>query len=193
MKNRKIPTVLTVNEVDTLLKQPDVSTIPGIRDRAILEIIYGCGLRVSELCNLAISSINKIEQICRILGKGNKERIIPITLTALKWYERYIIECRVNLPGKNSPLVFPNRKGKAFTRQAISDLVHKYNEKAGIDKNVHPHTLRHSIATHLHENGADLMTIRDLLGHEDISTTQIYTHITITHLKNIYTVNHPRR
>lgn len=192
MKNRKLPTVLTTLEVNSLLSQPKSDTIPGLRDKTILEIMYSCGLRVSELTNLTTKSISHVERVCRVKGKGNKERLIPVTNSVVKWVDKYVTESRANHPARASATLFPNYKGKPLSRMAIWNLVNKYAQLAGIEKNIHPHTLRHSIATHFYEQGIDLLAIRDLLGHDDISTTQIYTHTSIAHLKDAFK-RHPRR
>lgn len=194
-KNQKLPVVLTVDEASRLLSQPNILNPYGLRDRAILEIIYGAGLRVSELLSLTIESIIPAEHTLRVTGKGNKERIIPITGTIIKWYNKYLTESRPCLPGAglNPLILFPSRSGARLSRTAIWNMVNKYTASAGIFKDTHPHTLRHSFATHFMENGADILSVRDLLGHEDISTTQIYTQLSMVHLKKTCETYHPRR
>jgi len=192
-KQRKIPTVLTMDEMNRLIEQPDISTPLGLRDRAILESFYAIGLRESELINLKDKDIIPAENSVRVLGKGKKERIVPITDNALKWIAKYNQSARPKLAGKKSrDLIFLNYQGTGLSRMAIWKMVKKYSQLAGITKDVHPHTLRHSYATHLYDGGADLLAIKDLLGHEDISTTQIYMHTSMLKLKKVHKQFHPR-
>ncbi|MCX7833443.1 MAG: site-specific tyrosine recombinase XerD [Ignavibacteria bacterium] len=191
--SRKLPEVLTYVEVELLLSKPDVSTKTGLRDKAILEIMYSSGLRVSEVINLELGNINFEESFLNIFGKGRKERIIPIGKIAHKWLGKYLLESRPFLANsKSKSFVFLNARGFQMTRMAIWLIVDKYAKLANIKKKVHPHTLRHSFATHLLEGGADIRVIQELLGHSDISTTQIYTHITKDYLIEVHKTFHPR-
>jgi integrase/recombinase XerD len=183
---RKLPVVLSYEEIDKMLGKIEVTESLGLRDRAILETMYACGLRVSEVINLKTSNV-------RVFGKGSKERIIPIGNEALKWIETYLNHSRKNLANKNSEdCLFLNWRGKKLSRMAIWNIIDKYSKMAKIDKQIHPHILRHSFATHLLEGGADLRSIQEMLGHADISTTQIYTHVDITYLKEVHKTFHPR-
>ena len=177
-KEKKLPSVLTEDEINKLLNNPDLSTEKRIRDHAILEIIYSCGLRVSEAVNLTLKQINEQERLVSVIGKGKKERIIPIRETALKALKQYINEIRNKHLVIDKNYVFLDKKGKQISRQALYNIVVKNAKEAGIEKPIHPHTLRHSFATHLLDNGADLRVVQELLGHTNIGTTQIYTHIT---------------
>ena len=177
-KEKNLPSVLTEDEINKLLNNPDLSTEKGIRDHAILEIMYSCGLRVSEAVNLTLKQINEQERLVSVIGKGKKERIIPIRETALKALKQYINEIRNKHLVIDKNYVFLDKKGKQISRQALYNIVVKNAKEAGIEKPIHPHTLRHSFATHLLDNGADLRVVQELLGHTNIGTTQIYTHIT---------------
>ncbi|MBO8159167.1 site-specific tyrosine recombinase XerD [Thermosyntropha sp.] len=190
---RKLPDVLSVAEVEKLMQQPDVLTPIGIRDRAMLELMYGTGIRVSELLSLNIDDINMTAGFLRCFGKGRKERIIPVNQTSLDWIGRYLSKSR-NFLVKNhfERTLFVNAKGKKMSRQGFFKILANYAKKANINKEVTPHTLRHSFATHLLENGADLRVVQEILGHADISTTQIYTHLTKSRLREIYNECHPR-
>jgi integrase/recombinase XerD len=176
---RKLPRVLSVDEVDRLMEAPKVTLPLGIRDRAMLELMYGTGVRVSELLSLQLDDINFTAGFLRCLGKGRKERIIPVNQTASDWVQRYLARSR-NLLSKSSQerALFLNARGKRMSRQGFFKILNAYAKAAEIDKEVTPHTLRHSFATHLLENGADLRAVQEMLGHSDISTTQIYTHLT---------------
>ena len=185
-KEKHLPKVLSEEEVQSLLNAPDQSTEKGIRDYAILEILYSCGLRVSEAANLQISQINEQEEIINVFGKGKKERIVPIRKSALKALKRYISEVRNNHLVIDKKNVFIAKNGKAMSRQAIYNVVVKNAKEAGIQKEIHPHTLRHSFATHLLDNGADLRVVQELLGHTNVGTTQIYTHVTTKTLVKSY-------
>ncbi len=190
---RKLPEVLTVQEVDRLLSSPNVVSLTGLRDRAMFELMYATGLRVSELLALEVDDINLSAGYVRCLGKGRKERIVPVGQTASFWVERYIGRSRQKLiKGTVNRTLFVNAKGRKMTRQGFWKLLNKHVEQAGITKEVTPHTLRHSFATHLLENGADLRSVQEMLGHADISTTQIYTHLTKAHLREVYQRSHPR-
>lgn len=190
--SKKLPEVLTIEEIDRLLEQPDLSTSYGYRDRAILELMYATGLRVSEAISLRFTNILFDYEIIRVIGKGSKERIIPIGKSAIFYVNNYIQNIRPLLLNKtNTDIIFLNRRGKQLTRAFIWDILKKYTAQAKIDKNVHPHTLRHSFATHLLEGGADLRAVQEMLGHSDISTTQIYTHIDREYLKEVHKSFHP--
>jgi integrase/recombinase XerD len=194
-KQEKIlPEVLSVAEIDTILKQPDITQMLGIRDRAILETLYATGIRVSELVNLKQASLNIDEGLLRVFGKGSKERIVPIGRSARRWIEEYQKQSRIHLIkyGKSQDYLFLNIRGSKLTRDMIRKLVGRYACSAGISKDVHPHTFRHSFATHLLEGGADLRAVQEMLGHADISTTQIYTHIDREYLKEVHRSFHPR-
>ncbi len=190
---KKLPEFLTLEEVDRLLDAPDVSKPEGLRDRAILEMLYASGMRISELVNLRVIQINFEGGFIRVVGKGNKERIVPLGSSALKWLDLYLNEARPKLTkGKNYEWVFISRKGGRLSRQAVFENLKKYAIQAGINKNVSPHKLRHSFATHLLEGGADLRVVQTLLGHSDISTTEIYTHIDRARLIEAIERYHPR-
>lgn len=190
---RSIPEFLTVNEVLLLLDQPDVQHKLELRDKAILEVMYGSGLRVSELINLKISSIFFEDGYLRVFGKGSKERIVPIGSKGLEFISMYILNSRELLKRQGSEdYVFLNFRGKKLSRMGIWDIIKKYTKKAKIEKDIHPHTLRHSFATHLLQGGADIRVIQEMLGHSDISTTQIYTHIDREYLREVHKSFHPR-
>lgn len=190
---RKIPQVLSIEEVDKLLEQCNVMLPLGLRDRAMLELMYGTGLRVSELLSLQIDDINFTAGFLRCLGKGRKERIIPVNNSSIMWVERYLGRTRNTLlRGQLERNLFLNAHGRPLTRQGFFKLLGQYADKSGIQKEITPHTLRHSFATHLLENGADLRAVQEMLGHADISTTQIYTHVTKIHLREVYQQCHPR-
>ncbi len=173
----KLPNYLTIEEVDKLLSVPDINTFKGLRDKTMLEIMYSCGLRVSELISLKKKDINIKNSFIRIIGKGNKERIIPIGEIALEYLNKYFELLSYNSKINNSKYVFINKNGLPLTRQYFFKIIKYYSIKANINKNISPHTLRHSFATHLLENGAPLIVVKNLLGHESINTTQIYTHV----------------
>jgi len=189
---QRLPSVLSVSEVKSLLKAPDRKPL-GIRDRAILEVFYATGARVSEVANLKVDSINFEFGYLRCLGKGSKERIVPIGRQALDATERYLRDVRGKLVG-NRPTqeLFVSRLGGSLYRESIWRIVKKYAFKAGIRKKISPHTLRHSFATHLLEGGADLRAVQEMLGHADISTTQLYTHVDRERLKSVHKTFHPR-
>ncbi|HEY0765040.1 MAG TPA: site-specific tyrosine recombinase XerD [Pyrinomonadaceae bacterium] len=184
-----LPRFLTEDEINRLLAAPDVSTEEGIRDRAVLEIMYASGLRVSELVVLKLADIDLLAGLVVCHGKGNKERRVPLGKSAIHWLQQYAA-VKAGYGKQSSPYVFLHR-GRQFTRQLAWSMIKHHAEKAGI-KNVSPHTLRHSFATHLLQHGADSRSVQALLGHSDISTTQIYTHITDLHLRSAYDRHHPR-
>ncbi len=190
----KLPEVLGINEVENLLNQPALMKRNGCRDRAILELLYATGMRVSELVNLKLSDLNLKIGYVRCLGKGEKERIVPVGKIAREVLENYLAKARPVLTGKgkDSQYLFVNKHGLPFSRQAIWKMLKKYVRKAGIRKNVTPHTLRHSFATHLLHGGADLRSVQEMLGHANISTTQIYTHVDRGRLKEVHKKYHPR-
>lgn len=193
-KVQKLPDTLSLSEVERLIDTPDTRTLLGIRDRAILEVMYATGLRVTELIQLRLSDIHLSMALLQTLGKGDKERIVPLGDLAIKWIDSYLADVRPVLTKKNPDEValFVNSKGKQLTRQGIWKNLKQIVQLAGINKTVTPHTLRHSFATHLLENGADLRTVQELLGHADISTTQIYTHITKKRMTDVYKQYFPR-
>lgn len=191
---RKLPEILSVDEISKLMEAPDIETPFGIRDRAILECFYGCGLRVSELIDLKIESVFLQDDMIRVLGKGNKERMIPIGEEATYWIKLYLARVRPALSkgitSRNQ--LFLSRFGKRFSRMGLWKLVQKYVLQANISQRVYPHIFRHSFATHLLENGADLRAVQEMLGHVDISTTQIYTHLSRQYIRQVYKEFHPR-
>jgi integrase/recombinase XerD len=190
---KKIPETLSANEVDSLLSQPNIRERQGIRDRAILEALYATGMRVSEAVNLKVDNVNLEVGFLRCLGKGNKERIIPLGRKAISSLKRYLEDARPRmLKGKESDFLFLNRFGKKISRQSLWKLIKRYAREARIKKPMKPHILRHSFATHLLERGADLRSVQEMLGHANISTTQIYTHISKERLKAIHKMFHPR-
>ena len=191
--SQHLPQVLTSEEVERLLEVPDLSKPLGIRDRAILEVMYATGLRVSELINLTMDELHLEMGLIQPLGKGDKERIIPIGEVAIEWLNKYMNGARLTLlKQQKSKYIFLNAHGRQLTRQGIWKNLKAIVVKAGITKNVTPHTLRHSFATHILENGADLRVVQELLGHADISTTQIYTHISRKRMAEVYKKFHPR-
>jgi integrase/recombinase XerD len=193
-QEKNLPDVLSIAEVDEILKQPDTSNRLGIRDRAMLETLYATGIRVSELVELKQSNLMIEDGLILVYGKGSKERLVPIGHSARQWIEEYQKQSRVHLArtGKSQDVLFLNVRGTKLTRDMIRKLVEKYSWAAGIGKKVHPHTFRHSFATHLLEGGADLRAVQEMLGHADISTTQIYTHIDREYLKEVHRTFHPR-
>ncbi|RPI05303.1 MAG: site-specific tyrosine recombinase XerD [Ignavibacteriae bacterium] len=193
-QEKNLPDVLSVIEVDEILKQPDTSSRLGLRDRAMLETLYATGIRVSELVNLKQANLLIEEGLVLVYGKGSKERFVPIGRSARQWIEEYQKKSRVHLArsGKSQDILFLNVRGTTLTRDMIRKLVEKYSLSAGIGKKIHPHTFRHSFATHLLEGGADLRAVQEMLGHADISTTQIYTHIDREYLKEVHRTFHPR-
>ncbi|MCR4420751.1 MAG: site-specific tyrosine recombinase XerD [Clostridia bacterium] len=190
---RRLPRVLSVEEVEFLLGQPQTGRASGLRDKAMLELLYATGFRVSELVSLNVEQINLEMGFVRCLGKGQKERLVPVGSVAVYWVRRYLERARPQLVRERSvEALFVNHHGQRLTRQGFWKILKKYARKANIGTNITPHTLRHSFATHLLENGADLRVVQELLGHADITTTQIYTHLTRRHLREIYRQTHPR-
>jgi len=190
----KLPDVLSFKEVERVLNTPDINKPAGARDAAMIELLYAAGLRVSELVNLKVQDVNLEACFVRVFGKGSKERVVPIGLYAKEKIDFYIKTFRAKLL-KNvaSPHLFVARAGKPMTRQGFWKLLRKYGQKAGIIRKIKPHSLRHSFASHLLEAGADLRSVQIMLGHVDISTTQIYTHVARKHLKKIHAKFHPRK
>jgi len=190
---RRLPTALSLDEVERLLAAPDPTTVLGRRDRTMLELLYATGLRVSELVSLTVADVNLEVGYLITLGKGGKERLVPMGRSAQEWLRDYLAQDRPRIPGTGrSRLLFPNHRGGPMTRQGFFKIVRKYAAKAGLARKISPHTLRHSFATHLLERGADLRSLQALLGHADISTTQIYTHVSRERLKRIFDKHHPR-
>ncbi len=191
--SRLLPSVLTIDEVNKMLDAVDINKKPGLRDRAILETMYASGLRVSEVISLEINNIFFDDGFLRIFGKGSKERIVPIGKSALNFIEKYYNSERLLTKNKYSlNFIFLNFRGRKMTRMSVWNIVKKYSSLAGIKKEIHPHTLRHTFATHLLEGGADIRIIQEMLGHSDISTTQIYTHIDKEYLIEVHKSFHPR-
>lgn len=191
---RPLPDTLTERDVETLLAAPDVGSALGLRDRAMLELIYATGLRVSELVGLKLDQVNLRHGVVRTLGKGGKERLVPLGEEAGEWIARYVNDSRPDLlEGRGAcDDLFVTRRGGGMTRQAFWHLIRRYARQAGIDKHLSPHTLRHAFATHLLNHGADLRVVQMLLGHSDLSTTQIYTHVARARLKELHAEHHPR-
>lgn len=187
-----LPDVLSVDEVQRVLAQPDTSKKLGIRDRAILETLYATGMRVSELTSLQRRQLHLDIALVQVIGKGDRERLVPIGDTAIDWVTRYLRDVRGQYAKGRDDTVFLNFRGGGLSRQSVWKMIKKYVAAAGIKKDVTPHTLRHSFATHLLENGADLRVVQELLGHADIATTQIYTHISKKRLLDVYAQYHPR-
>ena len=191
--SRYLPTVLSVQEIDMLKEAIDLSRPEGARNKAIIEVLYSCGLRVSELITLKISNIYSKEGFIQVFGKGSKQRLIPISETALHEISLYMLDRNSwDIKPGHEDFLFLNQRGSHLSRQAIFDMIKKYALEAGIKAVVSPHTLRHSFATHLLEGGADLRVIQELLGHESILTTEIYTHIDMTYLRETILSYHPR-
>lgn len=190
---KRIPDILNLEEVERLLRAPDINTAQGIRDRAVLELMYASGLRVSEVSHLKVSDVNMDVGFVRCLGKGRKERIVPLGKKAIEAVARYLEKIRPKqLKGRTSIELFLNRSGARISRVSLWKLIKAYAKKARIRKEIKPHILRHSFATHLLERGADLRSVQEMLGHANISTTQIYTHVDKERLKSIHKAFHPR-
>lgn len=190
---RSLPKSLTEQDVEMLLNAPDASTPLGVRDRAMLEVLYATGLRVSELVTLHVAQVSMDMGVVRVMGKGSKERLVPLGEEALDWLRRYLADGRaVLLAGKVSDALFVTARAKAMTRQMFWYLIKRHAKQGGLNKPLSPHTLRHAFATHLLNHGADLRVVQLLLGHTDISTTQIYTHVARERLKQLHAKHHPR-
>jgi len=190
---KRLPRVLTVEEVERLLAQPRLDTPAGLRDKAMLELLYATGLRVSELVALNVDHIDLEGQFLRCLGKGSRERVVPVAPVACRHVERYLLQARVKLAkDRGEPALFLNQQGRRLSRQGCWKIIKAYARSAGLQKEITPHTLRHSFATHLLENGADLRAVQELLGHADITATQIYTHLTQKKIREVYERAHPR-
>jgi integrase/recombinase XerD len=190
---RSLPQSLSEQDVEALLSAPKVSDPLGHRDRAMLEVLYATGVRVSELINLKLSQINLNQGVLRIVGKGNRERLIPLGDEAQDWIREFNEGARSEiLLERQTDYLFPTRRGDRMTRQAFWHIIKRYAKKAGIDKKLSPHTVRHAFATHLLNNGADLRVVQLLLGHSDVSTTQIYTHVARERMKDLHARHHPR-
>ena len=193
---QSIPSTLNETQVEWLLDTPDISDDLGLRDRAMLELLYATGLRVTELVNLQLSQLSLEPGVIRVIGKGDKERLVPVGEVALEWIARYLKQARpILMPVQSKPTnaVFVTKRGQAMSRQAFWYMIKRHGQKAGIAaNNLSPHTLRHAFATHLLNHGADLRVVQMLLGHSDISTTQIYTHVADQRLQDLYHKHHPR-
>ena len=191
---RPLPHSLTESDVERLLAAPDLTTPIGIRDRAMLEVLYACGLRVTELVSLRLTDMNLRQGVLRVMGKGSKERLVPLGEEAISWLQQFIQDSRDELLKKNlsEDVVFPSNQGKMMTRQTFWHRIKIHAQDAGIKKKLSPHTLRHAFATHLVNHGADLRVVQLLLGHSDLSTTQIYTHIAQQRMKELHAEHHPR-
>jgi integrase/recombinase XerD len=192
-RGRPLPKTLTEQDVEALLRAPDTASALGLRDRAMLELLYACGLRVTELVGLELGELDRRVGVIRVIGKGDKERLIPVGDEALSWIERYFRQARDELgahPGEEH--VFLSQRGQAMTRQTFWHRIKRYAVEAGIDKPLSPHVLRHAFATHLLNHGADLRVVQMLLGHSSLSTTQIYTHIATARLQAMHREHHPR-
>ncbi len=190
---RALPETITEEEVESLLLAPDVKDALGLRDRTMLELLYATGLRVTELINLTQSQINLNQGVIRIVGKGDRERLIPLGEECQNWIRKFCASARLDiLMDRQTDYLFPTRRGNRMTRQAFWHIIKRYGAKAGISKKLSPHSLRHAFATHLLNHGADLRVVQMLLGHSDLSTTQIYTHVARERLKDLHGEHHPR-
>jgi len=190
---RALPKSLSESDVERLLAAPALDVALGLRDRAMLEVLYATGLRVSELVALTLQQVNVNQGVLRVTGKGNRERLVPLGAEAIEWLQRFTRTARGELLGaRQTDFLFPTRRATRMTRQAFWHLIKRYARLAGIDKPLSPHTLRHAFATHLLNHGADLRVVQMLLGHSDLSTTQIYTHVARERLKSLHAQHHPR-
>jgi len=191
---RKLPVVLSISEINKILDAPDIEKNEGLRDKAILELMYSSGLRVSEVITLKLSDLMFTDEIIRVLGKGSKMRIVPVGSSAVHLVKRYLVNVRPlhEVKARSGNILFLTRRGKGFSRMGLWKIVKQYANEADIQKQVHPHTFRHCFATHLLEGGADLRAVQEMLGHADISTTQIYTHIDREYVKQVHQQTHPR-
>ena len=185
-----IPEILTYEEVENLLEQPDLESPTGVRDKAILEVLYSSGLRVSEVCTLGIYDID--DDFIRVFGKGSKERLVPIGKKAVEAIDHYLIHYRCQSDSEQNKTLFVSKNGRKLDRIVVWRMIKQYGKNAGITKNISPHTLRHSFATHLLDNGADLRVIQEMLGHESISSTDRYTHVSRAHVQKLFQAFHPR-
>jgi integrase/recombinase XerD len=192
---QKLPEVLSIEEIDKLINSIDLSTPEGQRNKAMLETLYCCGLRVTEFITLKISDIIFEEEFVRVIGKGNKQRMVPLGLSAAKYIKIYLEEIRPHIPVQKDmqDIVFLNRRGRGLTREMVFIIIQQLKKKAGMRKKISPHTFRHSFATHLVEGGADLRAVQEMLGHESITTTEIYTHIDREYLRDAILRFHPRK
>lgn len=191
-QGRPLPKSLTESDVEALLAAPEISDPIGLRDRTMLEVLYACGLRVSELVGLTLADVNLRQGVVRVMGKGGKERLIPMGDEAASWLLRYAKEARPLLLKTSVDVMFPSNRGQQMTRQTFWHRIKHWSMVAGIEKSLSPHTLRHAFATHLINHGADLRVVQLLLGHSDLSTTQIYTHVAIERMKSLHGEHHPR-
>lgn len=191
-RHQKLPDSLSESEVDALLAAPDIATPIGLRDKAMLELLYGCGLRVTELVSLTSPQVNLRQGTVRLMGKGSRERLLPLGEEAQYWIERYQREARSALAAPGCPNLFASSQGQQMTRQTFWHRIKAYAVMAGIQKSLSPHKLRHAFATHLLNHGADLRVVQMLLGHSDLSTTQIYTHVARYRLSQLHQQHHPR-
>lgn len=193
-KGIQLPKVLTVEEVERLLDEPNLGVLEGYRDRTMLEVLYATGMRVSELVNVPVGNVNLQMQYIIVMGKGSKERMVPLGQTAIKYLTHYLEAVRPKLIAdkENVKTLFVTMRGSTMTRQRFFEIIDSYGKSAGIKKKITPHMLRHSFATHLLNNGTDLRVVQELLGHADISTTQIYTHLDVERIRSIYDKAHPR-
>ncbi|MBC8145076.1 MAG: site-specific tyrosine recombinase XerD [bacterium] len=194
-RSRTLPHVLSVEEIEMILAAPDIESVFGLRDRAILETFYATGMRVTELRTLTPAQLITEHGIVRVIGKGNKERLVPIGRAAQAWIERYRNDARPELVRsgvRGGEVLFLNSRGSSLSRNALWKMSKEYALQAGVESEVHPHTFRHSFATHLLEGGADLRAVQEMLGHEDITTTQIYTHVDREYLREVHRTYHPR-
>lgn len=191
---KNLPGVLSFAEIEKILSIPNTAETLGIRDKTILEVFYACGLRISELISLKLSDLFLNEDMIRVFGKGSKERVVPIGSSAINWIQEYLSKSRPLLQKKmkSENYLFLNSRGSKLSRMGVWKIVDKYIKSSGIEKDAHPHTFRHSFATHLIEGGADLRSVQEMLGHADISTTQIYTHIDREYIKQVHKQFHPR-
>ena len=190
---RPVPKSLSEKDVEALLAAPDIGDVLGLRDRAMLEVLYACGLRVTELVSLTLEQVNLRQGVVRLMGKGGKERLVPLGEEAIVWIERYLRQARGELlNGMPTDVLFPSRRGDEMTRQTFWHRIKQHAMTAGISQTLSPHTLRHAFATHLLNHGADLRVVQMLLGHSDLSTTQIYTHVAKVRLQALHAEHHPR-
>ncbi|WP_370530718.1 site-specific tyrosine recombinase XerD [Methylophilus aquaticus] len=190
---KQLPKTMSESQVEDLLNAPDVNTPLGMRDRAMLELLYASGLRVSELVNITIAEVSTQDGVVRVTGKGSKTRLVPMGQEAAEWIDRYLAHARTEiLKGGLSNAVFVTHRGEAMTRHAFWHIIQRYALQAGIAQHISPHVLRHAFATHLLNHGADLRVVQMLLGHADISTTQIYTHVARERLQQLHKMHHPR-